>query len=89
MPAASRANIEAFLDAGVVHRYYNRSIKMLFAETFMDCPVCKNAMITLELQDVEVDHCTMCGGIWLVAIVARLVIHWRGAKVGKVADSPR
>jgi Zn-finger nucleic acid-binding protein len=31
----------------------------------MDCPVCKNAMITLELQEVEIDHCTDCGGIWL------------------------
>ena len=33
----------------------------------MDCPVCKNAMITLELQKVEIDHCTDCGGIWLDA----------------------
>ena len=33
----------------------------------MDCPVCKNAMITLELEDVEVDYCTDCGGIWLDA----------------------
>ena len=33
----------------------------------MDCPVCKNAMITLELEDVESDHCTDCGGIWLDA----------------------
>lgn len=33
----------------------------------MDCPVCKNAMITLELNDVEVDYCTDCGGIWLDA----------------------
>jgi len=31
----------------------------------MDCPVCKNAMITLELADVEIDHCIECGGIWL------------------------
>jgi len=31
----------------------------------MDCPVCKNAMITLELQEVEIDHCIECGGIWL------------------------
>ena len=45
----------------------------------MDCPVCKNAMITLELPpsrgdvaasaesaaDVEIDYCTDCGGIWL------------------------
>ena len=33
----------------------------------MDCPVCKNAMIALELADVEIDHCTACGGIWLDA----------------------
>ena len=33
----------------------------------MDCPVCKNAMITLELGDVELDYCSDCGGIWLDA----------------------
>jgi Zn-finger nucleic acid-binding protein len=33
----------------------------------MDCPVCKEAMITFELQEVEVDHCTECKGIWLDA----------------------
>ena len=33
----------------------------------MDCPVCTNAMITLELEDVETDYCTDCGGIWLDA----------------------
>ena len=33
----------------------------------MDCPVCKNAMITLELQEVEIDYCTGCSGIWLDA----------------------
>ncbi len=31
----------------------------------MDCPACKTAMITLELADVEIDHCIGCGGIWL------------------------
>jgi hypothetical protein len=31
----------------------------------VDCPVCKNAMITLELAEVEIDHCIDCGGIWL------------------------
>ena len=31
----------------------------------MDCPVCKTAMITLELSEVEIDHCLDCGGIWL------------------------
>lgn len=33
----------------------------------MDCPVCKNAMVTLELADVEIDYCTDCSGIWLDA----------------------
>ncbi len=33
----------------------------------MDCPVCTNAMITLELENVEIDYCTDCGGIWLDA----------------------
>jgi Zn-finger nucleic acid-binding protein len=32
----------------------------------MDCPVCKeSAMITLELNEVEIDYCTVCNGIWL------------------------
>jgi Zn-finger nucleic acid-binding protein len=31
----------------------------------MNCPTCKSAMITLELEDVEIDHCVHCGGIWL------------------------
>ena len=33
----------------------------------MDCPVCKSAMITMELTEVEIDHCLDCGGIWLDA----------------------
>lgn len=33
----------------------------------MDCPVCKDAMITLELDEVEVDYCLGCSGIWLDA----------------------
>ena len=33
----------------------------------MDCPVCKDAMITLELDEVEVDYCLNCTGIWLDA----------------------
>ena len=31
----------------------------------MDCPVCHNPMIVLELEMVEIDNCTSCGGIWL------------------------
>lgn len=33
----------------------------------MDCPVCKEAMIVLEYESVEVDYCVACKGIWLDA----------------------
>jgi len=33
----------------------------------MNCPTCGSAMITLELADIEIDHCLHCGGIWLDA----------------------
>lgn len=33
----------------------------------MNCPVCKTAMITLQLEQVEVDYCLDCTGIWLDA----------------------
>jgi len=31
----------------------------------MNCPVCKDSMIILELNQVEVDFCTSCEGVWL------------------------
>jgi Zn-finger nucleic acid-binding protein len=33
----------------------------------VDCANCKNPMITAELEDVEIDFCSGCGGIWLDA----------------------
>ena len=31
----------------------------------MNCPACKNPMIILELNQVEIDYCSACKGIWL------------------------
>ena len=31
----------------------------------MNCPVCKEPMLVLELDKIEIDHCINCGGIWL------------------------
>ena len=33
----------------------------------MLCPVCKEAMVVLELNEIEIDFCTGCNGIWLDA----------------------
>ena len=31
----------------------------------MNCPACKSPMIILELNQVEIDYCSECKGIWL------------------------
>jgi len=41
----------------------------------MDCPACKNAMITLEFEDVEIDYCTYCDSIWLDAGELELLLN--------------
>jgi len=33
----------------------------------VNCPVCEEPMIVLEIDEVEIDHCLSCGGIWLDA----------------------
>ncbi|QQS37237.1 MAG: zf-TFIIB domain-containing protein [Ignavibacteriales bacterium] len=33
----------------------------------MQCPACKDELIILELNKVEIDYCTNCSGIWLDA----------------------
>jgi len=33
----------------------------------MNCPVCKEPLVVLELEQVEVDYCTGCSGVWLDA----------------------
>lgn len=39
-------------------------------------------MITLELEDVEIDHCTGCGGIWLDAGELELLLGEPGTARG-------
>jgi Zn-finger nucleic acid-binding protein len=31
----------------------------------MNCIVCNEPMVVLELDEVEIDHCLACGGTWL------------------------
>ncbi|MGB7581561.1 MAG: zf-TFIIB domain-containing protein [Sedimentisphaerales bacterium] len=44
----------------------------------MNCPVCKNAMITLELAKVEIDYCTGCKGVWLDAGELEMLLDDKG-----------
>lgn len=47
----------------------------------MDCPVCKDAMIILELEGVEVDYCPSCSGLWLDAGELELLLGGDGEKI--------
>lgn len=33
----------------------------------MECPACKDVLIALEYDEVEVDYCDACHGVWLDA----------------------
>ena len=41
----------------------------------MVCPSCNQALIVLELDNVEIDHCLQCGGVWLDAGELGLLLH--------------
>lgn len=43
----------------------------------MICPVCKTNMIIVEYQDIELDYCTSCKGVWFDAGELELVFKTR------------
>lgn len=45
----------------------------------MECPVCKEPMVVLEHDALEVDHCVECGGVWLDAGELELLFENAGA----------
>lgn len=44
----------------------------------MNCPTCGQAMIVLEVEQIEVDYCTGCRGIWLDAGELELLLEGTG-----------
>ncbi len=40
----------------------------------MLCPVCKEPLIILELNQIDIDLCTNCGGIWLDSNELELIL---------------
>lgn len=46
----------------------------------MDCPICKEPMVVLELDNIEIDNCAACGGIWLDSGELELLLEGAGEK---------
>lgn len=52
----------------------------------MNCPVCRDPMIVLELDEVEIDHCVTCEGIWLDGGELEILLENSAAKDGFLAS---
>ena len=52
----------------------------------MNCPVCNQPFIILELNQIEVDYCTSCHGAWLDEGELELLLQNSGKK-DKLLDS--
>lgn len=53
----------------------------------MNCIICNEAMVILELDQIEIDHCLKCGGIWLDAGELELLLE-NAAEVQAVLRQP-
>ena len=49
----------------------------------MICPVCKYDMIVVEYQDIELDYCNSCKGVWFDSGELELLLESRGLEQTK------
>jgi Zn-finger nucleic acid-binding protein len=59
----------------------------------MICPTCREVMIVVEQDKIELDHCTNCAGVWFDAGELELMLEKMGLDSGaltlaQIADLP-
>ena len=50
----------------------------------MNCPVCKEPMIIVEHERIELDYCTTCLGVWFDAGELSLLLESMDSEVGEL-----
>jgi len=50
------------------------------------CPNCKISLIVLELEGIEIDYCTECGGVWLDEGELELIMDIEGTEPDKLPN---
>ena len=55
----------------------------------MNCPKCNAAMNTVKFDDVEVERCTDCGGIWFDVLERELLKQMPGSEAIDTGDPER
>jgi Zn-finger nucleic acid-binding protein len=53
------------------------AVEPAYTEISMNCVTCNKPMVVLELQEVEIDYCLACGGVWLDAGEIELLLDSR------------
>lgn len=65
----------------------DKKIKKVHGEGLFTCPRCKIEMEKLKKEDVIIDVCNKCGGMWLdkgeTEKLSKIAKKLRGEKVGK------
>ncbi len=51
----------------------------------MICPACRNVMIVVEYEKIELDYCTNCMGVWLDAGELELLLEKMSLDAGDLA----
>ncbi|MFQ5429693.1 MAG: zf-TFIIB domain-containing protein [Phycisphaerae bacterium] len=51
------------------------------------CPACRQPMVIIELEGVEVDHCLVCRGTWLDAGEIEIIADRAGADAGRLSGA--
>jgi Zn-finger nucleic acid-binding protein len=53
-----------------------------------DCPTCGSEFSTRTVEDVSIDYCAVCGGVWLEHGELETLTGHRGRSYGRPADDP-
>jgi uncharacterized protein len=51
---------------------------------FMKCPKCGADLAERDLQNIKIDQCTECGGVWLDKGEMEMLTHTEESSVGRV-----
>ncbi len=51
----------------------------------MICPTCRNVMIVVEHEQIELDHCTGCAGVWFDSGELELMLERMGMAEGSLS----
>ena len=67
--------------------FFKKRAKEKYGEKLLKCPICNKNMEKLKKENVIIDVCNKCKGMWLdkgeIEKLAKIANKMRGGKIGK------